>query len=107
MAIQEVRASAREYLALATQLLQRARLADAKAGLWEAADLQWWWRRPRRSDPIDQLFWIDDEGPVAAVILTDWGSNWECNLVVVPGVTTIPLSTLWGRAVEAIDAVGV
>ena len=36
-----VRASGLEYLALATELLQRARLADAAAGLWEAADLQW------------------------------------------------------------------
>src|SRR3989441_9217193 len=64
MAVHEVRASGLEYLALATELLQRARLADAEAGLWEAADLQWWWRTPRRSDSIDQLFWIDDEGPV-------------------------------------------
>ena len=104
MAIAEVQAKGLEYLALATELLQRARLADEEAGLWEAADLQWWWRTPRRSDAIDQLFWIDDEGPVAGVVLTDWGSAWGCDLIVVPGVTTVPLSTLWGRAVEAIDA---
>src|SRR6266566_1235316 len=105
--IHEVRALGLEYLALATELLQRARLAEAETGLWEAADLQWWWRTPRRSDVIDQLFWIDDEGPVAGVILTDWGSGWGCDLIVVPGVTTVPLSTLWGRAVEAIDALGI
>ena len=104
MAIAEVQAKGLEYLALATELLQRARLADEEAGLWEAADLQWWWRTPRRSDAVDQLFWIDDEGPVAGVVLTDWGSAWGCDLIVVPGVTTVPLSTLWGRAVEAIDA---
>ena len=107
MAIDEVQANGLEYLALATKLLQRARLAEAEAGLWEAADLQWWWRTPRRSDAIDQLFWIDDEGPVAGVILTDWGSGWGCDLIVVPGVTTVPLSTIWGRAVEAIDALGI
>ena len=38
MAVSEVRASGLEYLALVTALLQRARLADAEAGLWEAAD---------------------------------------------------------------------
>jgi hypothetical protein len=38
MAIHEIRASGMEYLALATELLQRARLADAEARLWEAAD---------------------------------------------------------------------
>ena len=106
MTIEEVRAKGLEYLHLATELLQRARLADAAAGLWEAADLQWWWRTPRRSDAIDQLFWIDDEGPVAGVVLTDWGHAWGFDLIVVPGVTTVPLSTLWGSAVEAIDALG-
>src|SRR2546425_3536487 len=105
MAIKEVRASGREYLALATELLQRARLADAEAGLWEAADLQWWWRTPRRSDSIDQLFWIDDDGPVASVVLTDWGRAWGCDPVVaVPGSSTVPLRAVCARAVEAIDA---
>lgn len=106
MAIEEVRAKGFEYLALATELLQRARLADPEVGVWEAADLQWWWRTPRRSDAIDQLFWIDDEGPVAGVVLTDWGRVWGCDLIVVPGVQTVPLSTVWGRSVEAIDALG-
>jgi hypothetical protein len=65
----EVRAKGLEYLDLATSLLQRARLSNAEAGAWEAADLQWWWRTPRRSDSIDQRFWLDDEGPVAAAVL--------------------------------------
>ena len=47
MAIREVPAFGLEYLAFATELLRRARLIDAEAGLWEAADLQWWWRTPR------------------------------------------------------------
>ena len=104
MAVVEVRASGLEYLGLATRLLQRARLADAEAGLWEAADLQWWWRMPRRSDAIDQLLWIDDEGPVAGVLLTEWVGRWACDPVVVPGVSTAPLRTVWARAVEAFEA---
>ena len=106
MAIQEVRASGLEYLALVTKLLQRARLADAEAGVWEAADLQWWWRTPRRSDAIDQLFWIHDEGPVAGVVLTEWERGWGCDPIVVAGVSTVPLPTVWARAVEAVDALG-
>jgi ribosomal protein S18 acetylase RimI-like enzyme len=104
MDVREVRASGLEYLALATQLLQRARLTDP-AGLWEAADLQWWWRTPRRSDSIDQLFWIDDEGPVAGVVLTDWGRAWGCDPIVVPGAG-VSLADVWARAVEAIDGLG-
>jgi ribosomal protein S18 acetylase RimI-like enzyme len=103
MVVHELRASGLESLALATELLQRARLADAEAGSWEAADLQWWWRKARRSDAIDQLFWVDDAGPVAAVILTDWGRAWACDPIVVPGAT-VPLAEVWTRGVESIDA---
>ena len=106
MAIREVRASGLEYLALVTELLQRARLADADAGLWEAADLQWWWRTPRRSDAVGHIFWIDDEGPVAGVVLTDWGRAWACDPIVVPGISTVTLPTIWARALEAVNALG-
>ena len=106
MAIHEMRASGLEYLGLATELLQRARLADGEAGLWEAADLQWWWRTPRRSDAIDQLFWIDEGRPVASVVLTDWSRGWGCDPIVVPRVSTISLPTVWARAVELIDGLG-
>src|SRR5437867_10521804 len=102
MASDEVRASGLEYLALATELLRRARLADAEAGMWEAADVQWWWRTPRRSDAIDQLFWVDEEGPVAGVVLTDWGRAWGCDPIVVPG-GAVPLAAVWARTVEEID----
>jgi GNAT superfamily N-acetyltransferase len=74
--------------------------------LWEAADLQWWWRTPRRSDAIDQVFWIDDEGPVAAVVLTEWARGWGCDPIVVPGLSSVQRPTVWARAVEAIDALG-
>ena len=104
MPIYEVRASGLEYLALVTELLQRARLADAEAGLWEAADLQWWSRTPRRSDGIDQIFWVDDEGPVAGVVLTDWDRAWGCDPIVVPGVSTVTLPTVWAWALEAVNA---
>jgi GNAT superfamily N-acetyltransferase len=106
MPIHEVRASGLEYLALATELLQRARLQDPEAGVWEAADLQWWWRMPRRSDAIDQLFWLDGEGPVATLVMTDWGRAWQCDPIIVPGVSSVPLSAVWAHAVEAIDALG-
>jgi GNAT superfamily N-acetyltransferase len=106
MAVREVRASGLEYLSVATSLLQRARLADAEAGTWEAADLQWWWRRPRPSDEIDQLFWVDDEGPVAGVVLTDWGRVWGCDAIVVPTISTVPLPIVWARGIEAINSLG-
>jgi predicted N-acetyltransferase YhbS len=103
VAIHKVQASGLEYLALATELLRRVRLADAEAGVWEAADLQWWWRTPRRSDAVDQLFWVDEQGPVAGVVLTEWTRAWGCDVIVAPGSSAVPLATVWARAVEAID----
>lgn len=79
VSVREVRAAGREGLALATQLLQRARRADPQVGLWEAADVQWWWGRPRPSDEVRKLFWVDDEGHVAGVLLTSWADAWQCD----------------------------
>ncbi|HXH88174.1 MAG TPA: hypothetical protein VNI55_06170 [Gaiellaceae bacterium] len=73
MTVHELRASGVDYVRPVTELLQRARAGDAAAGLWEAADLQWWWRSPWRSDEFDQLFWVDDAGPVAAVVFAGGG----------------------------------
>lgn len=53
-------ASGRDAMLLATDLLQRARRADPDAGVWEAADAQWWWRRARLSDNVERVFWVDD-----------------------------------------------
>jgi predicted N-acetyltransferase YhbS len=107
MAPSEVDVSGLDYLALATRLLQRARLADAEAGEWEAADLQWWWRTPRPSDELGQHFWLDDDGPVAGVVLTDWGAIWECVAVALRGSPSVPLAVIWEHAVRAIDSLGV
>jgi predicted N-acetyltransferase YhbS len=105
MAVREIHASGLEYLTLTTTLLQRSRLADAEGGLWEAADFQWWWRTPRRSDEIDQIFWADAAGPVAAVVLTEWEQGWGCDPLVVPRAG-VPLEIVWTRAVDRIRTLG-
>jgi GNAT superfamily N-acetyltransferase len=101
MPINEIRASGLEAQRIATELLQRARQADPLAGLWEAADIQWWWRSPRPSDEVEQLFWLDDRGPVAGVLLTSWRSApWQCDPIVVPGASSVDLDAVWARAME-------
>jgi GNAT superfamily N-acetyltransferase len=73
------------YLEAVTTLLQRVRRAHPTAGLYEAADFQWWWRQPRSTDDIPQLFWFDDRGrPEAAVIATDWGDRLALDPIVMP-----------------------
>ena len=67
--------------------------------------MQWWWREPRRSDGVERLFWLDSEGPVAAVLLTSWTeARWQCDPVVVPGVSAFEPEALWRRALEEMCA---
>ena len=101
MSVREVRATGFEALMLATELLQRARRADPQAGLWEAADVQWWWRKPRRSDDVEKLFWVDKEGPVAGVLLTsETNDAWQCDPVIVPRASGLEPDVVWRRAIE-------
>jgi predicted N-acetyltransferase YhbS len=79
-------------------MLRKFRLVHSTAGMWEAADLQWWWRKARRSDTREQLFWADTNGrDVAATLLTDWGGHWGLDPIVVPGAEEA-LAQIWPSA---------
>jgi predicted N-acetyltransferase YhbS len=77
-----------ERLTAVTALLQRIWLRDPRAGVWEAADMQWWWRRPRASDEVALPVWFDDtEQPIAAAVLTEWPHAWWLDVIRLPGLT--------------------
>jgi GNAT superfamily N-acetyltransferase len=82
-----------------TTVLQRARLAGPPGDMWEAADLQWWWRRPRPTDELALPVWFDDVGPVAAAGLTAWGDTWEVGAFAVPAV--VDEEEVWAAAMQA------
>lgn len=94
------------YLELVTRLQHRVRLADPLAGVWEAADFQWWWRRARPSDAGGQLFWLDAAGdPVAAIVFTAWSDElWQCDVLEVPDLRAVDLEVMWRRALERMRA---
>ncbi|WP_230534263.1 GNAT family N-acetyltransferase [Microvirga roseola] len=74
-----------QYLEAATELLRRVRSIHPTAGLLEAADLHWWWRTPRSTDNLPQLFWFDHLGrPEAAVITAAWDNRITLDLIVMP-----------------------
>ena len=96
-----------DYLEAATTLLQRTRAAHPTAGLFEAADLQWWWRSPRASDDLPQLFWFDDDGwPVAAVVTTQWSQAPALTPIVMPDATTGWVEHVLDRGLEHAAACG-
>lgn len=93
----------RERLNAVTPLLQRFRLQSPRGGVWEAADMQWWWRRPRPSDEIALPVWFDDaEQPVAAAVLTEWPHAWSLDILRMPGMD-LNLDDLAGPAWEALE----
>ena len=85
----ELRPTGVAYLELVTELLQRRRVLDPVVGLWEAADLQWWYTRDPHPTDEDATFWTDgDGGPVGAVVFTRWSATrLGCDLLgdAVPG----------------------
>jgi GNAT superfamily N-acetyltransferase len=88
-----------ERLHATTTVLQRARLADPLSGMWEAADVQWWWRRPRATDGLALPVWFDEAGPVAAAGVTAWDDTWQVDVFAVPSV--INEEDLWAATLEA------
>jgi ribosomal protein S18 acetylase RimI-like enzyme len=85
-----------------TIVLQRARLADPFVGIWEASDVQWWWRRPRATDELALPVWFDEVGPVAAAGLTAWDNTWQADVFAVP--STVSEEDVWAATWEATAA---
>src|SRR5476651_1935488 len=76
-----------------TTVLQRARLEDPLGGMWEAADVQWWWGRPRATDELALPVWFDEVGPVAAAGLTADDDAWQADVFAVPSI--VKEATVW------------
>jgi predicted N-acetyltransferase YhbS len=67
--------------------------------MWEAADVQWWWRRPRATDELALPVWFDEIGPVAASGLTAWADNWQADVFAVPSI--VKEEVIWAATLEA------
>lgn len=97
-----------DYLDAVTALLNRIRLARPTAGLYEAAELQWWWgQTPRSTDDLEQLFWFDEQGrPEAAVVLTSWGPTTQLDPLVLPDATPDWIAHVMVQGLDHADRAG-
>jgi predicted N-acetyltransferase YhbS len=67
--------------------------------MWEAADVQWWWRRPRATDELALPVWFDEVGPVAAAGVTAWDDIWQADVFAVPSI--VDEEVVWAATLEA------
>lgn len=103
MAVREIFARGIEAVNLATTLLQRCRLADPFSGVFEAADVQWSWRIARESDEMEKVFWMDSDGPVAGVWVTNTsGGEWQVDPIIVPQVRGVMVENVWDRVMNVV-----
>lgn len=103
MTFRQIRVSGTERREMENLLLQRARLAHNTAGVWEAADVQWWSRKLRRSDDVGSIFWFDEQGPVAGVLLTAWaGDTWWCDPVIVSNAG-VDIEDVWNQSLRLVN----
>lgn len=89
-----------------TALLQRIRRAHPRAGLLEAADLQYWSRVPRPTDSFPQILWFDEDGPAAAVLATDWGDAVALDPIVLPDASPEVVATVLARGLDHVGESG-
>lgn len=97
----EQEATGPQYLAMVTDLLQRSRLASPEGGVWEAADLQWSWRRDQHADPANARFWLDEAGrPIGAVIVTEHPDVTGLDVIAMPDKTELARTEMWSHALD-------
>lgn len=87
----ELRGYAQEqYLQSATRFLELCRSIDPVGGMWDVADIQWWWRDGGYEDPARQLFLeteVDGEAR-AMVLLSEAYATFDYE--VLPGLEETP-----------------
>lgn len=83
-------------LAAATDLLLRARAEDPMAGLYEAADLQWWSKDDASLASSRSTFWLDaDHRPLACLLVAEQGPQTD-----EPG--RVDADVLWRPSQDAV-----
>ena len=102
MTLRNIHSAGRAYLTAITTLLQRIRKEDLHAGLYEAADLQWWWREDGAAEQR-QKFWYDNAGPVATLLLDESNNEWDCNFFSLPSLKSQMGKQVLSEVVETLS----
>lgn len=103
--------SGRDYLDAVTALLLQARSEDPMAGLYEAGDLQWWWKDEDTLAANRSTFWCDAAGePIACLLLSEWKptadgpGGIDADLIWRPGQDALVRAQVFPTAVARLAA---
>lgn len=102
MELDETTSSGLDYLHQVTALLQAVRNEHPTAGVWEAADYQWWWRRGRTSDDLGQRFWWDGPRCIGAATRTDWRGRTALDVIALPSCDGGTRRQMWLRGLALV-----
>lgn len=101
----------RDYLDAVTALLLHARSEDPMAGLYEAGDLQWWWKDEDTLAANRSTFWFGAEGePIACLLLAeeeataDGPGRIDADLIWRPGQDAVVRAQVLPTAVDRLAA---
>lgn len=104
--LHEERRAGLDHLAAIVDLLIRARAAHPTAGAYDAGEVEWWWAHERSTDDTPQLYWFDDDGPVAAAFLTDWEEYVALDPIVLPDAPADREIEVMARGLEYAASLG-
>lgn len=103
-----------DSLRAVTELLLAARGDDPLAGLYEAGDLQWWWKDEESLASSRATFWLDDAGrPLACLMVAEEGprrpdaGRFDCDLVWRPRADAAVRAEVFPVALERLAALPV
>jgi predicted N-acetyltransferase YhbS len=92
--------------AAATTLLLAARAEDAMAGLYEAADLQWWSTADHELVALEASFWRGPDGWAAVLLAADDGATIAADLLWRPSCERRVRGKVMDTALAALAALG-
>ena len=100
-----------DYLRVVTELLLAARGDDPMAGLYEAGDLQWWWKDEDALASSRHTFWLDEaRRPLASLIVSEQGpgqrqaGRFDCDLLWRPAADAVVRAEVFPVALERLAA---
>lgn len=93
-----------DYLQEVTAFMLQCRREAPLAGMWDAADVQWWWRDDVYRDPNQQMFFEDERGRTLGFILLSSAHN-TFDYELLPGLEREQAREIFGWGLDELEQI--